>query len=176
MTLPRPIKCSVGYVGNEIANLLAQQAALAINHFEIERIKYPRSYIKKKLKQDINNCWQLNWNNDDTGRHTFRFFPIVNDSFVCTNPVIVYITSGHGSFPSYLHRIKKKVNNLCNCGKIGDVDHYLFESCPLVKEFFKKPLDNLLHIWIQKILTNSVSLRKIQNIYNILNETYSFID
>ncbi|GBM30323.1 hypothetical protein AVEN_174134-1 [Araneus ventricosus] len=46
---------------------------------------------------------------------------------------------GHGPFPCYLSRFKILSSPLCDCGSLGDPDHYLFDCLMTRDHHLKKP-------------------------------------
>lgn len=171
------IKAHVGYMGNEMADHLAQNAAENWNSNDnIVQIKYPRSYLKKLLKSDVIMAWQDRWNCAHTGRQTFKFFPRVDTDFLINSPIIVYFTTGHGSFPTFLNWIKRKADNICECGNVGSPDHYLFEICSLINRNFSHIKNPNLPIWIKNTINNSYAMKILKEIYNKLNQTYSSVE
>ncbi|GBM66794.1 hypothetical protein AVEN_273940-1 [Araneus ventricosus] len=71
-------------------------------------------------------------------------------------------SSGHGPFPSYLHRFKFLDSPHCIFGMLGDADHYIF-SCSLNKEFHLiKPADEHKKAWFYNLLTNRQAVTKME--------------
>ncbi|GBM71098.1 hypothetical protein AVEN_146310-1 [Araneus ventricosus] len=138
------VKAHVGIPGNELAD---QQAKLAITSGEKFVISAPYSHLKCLLKNYVVNKWNEYWNSYDSAsgirvRHT--------------------LISGHGPFPSYLHRFKFLDSPHCICGMLGDADHYIF-SCSLTKEFHLiKPADEHEKAWFNNLLTNKQSVTKTE--------------
>ena len=129
------IKAHVGTKGNERADQLAKEVIIH-KYDKILDIKYPKSLLKRFFKNKIQDEWQLSWENSDKGRNTFEIINKVDKNYLCKNQVVTYFLTGHGSFPSFLYKIKKKETDCCTCGKRGNPFHYLFESCTLVGKKF----------------------------------------
>lgn len=169
------VKAHVGLIGNERADLLAKNAILGGDDVEQLVVKFPISSIKKWCKDMSLAEWQRDWNNSDKGRDTYTVLNKVNRDFVCFNFVAHYFITGHGSFPAYLHSIKKAPSPLCECGNRGTVTHYLFKSCSLVPIFFKFDKNKTLRQNLQQVLLSKQNYDKLCDIYNALNSKYSFI-
>lgn len=138
-------KAHVGTLGNELADHAAKIASQAthktsfIHDYTTSQIKtinipLPRSHIKQETKKISLIIWQEEWNQAQTGRTTHDFFPIVKLDRLISDKWLTQLYTGHGSFPTYLHRFKISTTPYCCCGREGTPLHYLF-SCPLTKSF-----------------------------------------
>ncbi|XP_054724352.1 uncharacterized protein LOC129234383 [Uloborus diversus] len=122
------VKRHSGDVGNDLADRLARTAA-DDPQFPSSSISLPKSslisYIKKQTLED----WQFRWNEADTGRRVFEFFPTVRFSPRIKSRFETIFLSGHGPFPQYLHRFNLSDSANCSCGELGSPEHYIF-FCP----------------------------------------------
>lgn len=169
------IKTHAGLIGNERADLLAKSvieqgtADIDINW------PYPRSLVNKVIKDNIRREWQQRWISSSKGRFTFKILNKVDESLVSPNRILKYFLSNHGAFPSFLHKIKKRPTELCDCGQVGDPVHYLFSRCPLMPSSFNFNRDRTLRQNMTDVLFDSRNYRKLCIIYNKLNSLFSFI-
>lgn len=168
------VKGHAGNKGNELADELANSAAQCCDLPIDEGIKLPRSYLNKCIKSQILERWQYNWDNSGGGRFAYSLVPKVQTNLLCKDRVSLYFLTGCGSFPTFLHKINKKDNDLCQCGKRGDPVHYLFEKCKFMKHKFQRQFPTLYED-INEIVKDKKLLGKLYENYNILNQKYSFI-
>ncbi|GBN17351.1 Putative protein in type-1 retrotransposable element R1DM [Araneus ventricosus] len=158
------VKAHVGIPGNELAD---QQAKLAITSGEKFVIPAPYSHLKGLLKNYIVNEWNEYWNSYDSasGIRVRGYINQVSPKFLIHNKFLIYFLSGHGPFPSYLHRFKFLDSPHCICGLLGDADHYIF-SCSLTKEFHLiKPADEHKKVWFNNLLTNRQAVTKMEGAF-----------
>ncbi|KAG8171628.1 hypothetical protein JTE90_013061 [Oedothorax gibbosus] len=101
------IKAHIGLFGNEVADALA---GAAVERGTDCQVKLPPSFVKKCLKEEADKEWQREWDSSD---------------------------KGHGSFPSFLHKIGKVDNPNCVCGMLGSPEHYLSTSCYFSRRVIK---------------------------------------
>lgn len=120
--------------GNDRADELAKEATT--NGTQLN-LKTPKSYIVKILKENTKLKWQDEWDNTDNGRATFDFISRVSNQFLVHNPHISRYITGHGPCPAYFHRFGSARSNMCICGGVGDMDHYIME-CELTREHHLK--------------------------------------
>lgn len=169
------VKAHVGLEGNERADFLAKAAIADGEDVLKEIIKFPKSCLNNWLKNKVLADWQNDWSVLDKGRDTFSVINKVNNDFICTDQVAQYFISGHGSFPAFLHNIKKRPSPRCDCGDIGTVKHYLFSRCPLMPYFFFFDRTKTLRQNLQRVLLDRNNYDKLYAIYNELNSRFSFI-
>ncbi|GBO15261.1 Putative protein in type-1 retrotransposable element R1DM [Araneus ventricosus] len=158
------VKAHVGIPGDELTD---QQAKLAITSGEKFVIPAPYSHLKCLLKNYIVNKWNKYWNSYDSasGIRVRGYINQVSPKFLIHNKFLIYFLSGHGPFPSYLHRFKFLDPPHCICGMLGDADHYIF-SCSLTKEFhIIKPADEHKKAWFNNLLTNRQAVTKMEGAF-----------
>lgn len=169
------IKAHAGNDGNERADQLAKQAIYSEQADITENLPYPLSLLKYYYKNKELKEWQENWNDSPDGRDTYGIIKTVSREYICNSQVVQYFISAHGSFPSYLKKIGRRRDNLCDCGRKGDVVHFIFGNCPLMPHHFKFNSNLTLRRNLVKILFDPDNYKKLASIYNVLNERYSFI-
>lgn len=168
------IRAHVGYVGNERADELAK---LAIDDEATSTIvlDFPLSLIETYCKNEMIKKWHDKWNEADVGRDTFLIFFKMNLDFLCTNLVILYYCTGHGSFPKYLFNINKRSTDKYDCGSRGTVVHDLFGKRSLMPFNFRFVRELSLRHNIRQTLFNPKNYHGLKMNYNRLNELYSII-
>lgn len=169
------IKAHIGLIGNERADCIAKSVITDNKYDEEASIPYPLSIVKNYFNKKITQDWQNYWSSSSMGRDTYNIIKKVNTEFICSNRISLYFASGHGSFPSYLFKIKKRQDNLCLCGGEGTVLHYIFGRCKYMKHYFS--FDNRLTIGqnLYSVIFDQKNYDKLKDNYNILNKNYSFI-
>ncbi|KAG8179196.1 hypothetical protein JTE90_004025 [Oedothorax gibbosus] len=123
------VKAHVGISGNELADSAAKEAT----ELELQdwAQKLPKSYLRRSLKTMAQDLWQNRWNETTNGLVTKKFFPKVSTSRLIRGRV-AQLATGHGRFPSYLHRFNYDIEGECWCGLgMGSSDHYL-TNCTLL--------------------------------------------
>lgn len=153
-----------------MANDAAQCCSLPIDG----EVKLPRSYLNKCTKSQILERWQYSWDNSEGGRFAYSLVPKVQPSMLCKDRVSLYFLTGCGSFPTFLHSINKKDDDLCQCGRRGDPVHYLFGKCKFMKYKFHRKHPEIYDD-IKEIINDKKLLGQLYANYNILNTKYSFI-
>ncbi|GBM07853.1 hypothetical protein AVEN_96476-1 [Araneus ventricosus] len=106
---------------NECADQLAKEAITKGDPFLLSK---PLSYLKSEIKSAALSIWQDNWDNGETGRSTHDIVPRVSNKSVGWNREEIMFVTGHGPFPSYLHRFNLRTHDNCSCGGKGDPMHY----------------------------------------------------
>ncbi|GBM83749.1 hypothetical protein AVEN_199332-1 [Araneus ventricosus] len=96
----------------------------AITEGEPFLLPKPLSYLKSEIKSAALSIWQDNWDNGETGRSTHDIVPRVSNKPVGWNREEIMFVTGHGPFPSYLHRFNLRTHDNCSCGEKGDPIHY----------------------------------------------------
>ncbi|GBL90977.1 hypothetical protein AVEN_184377-1 [Araneus ventricosus] len=78
--------------------------------------KYIALFYKNKYSFYL--CYlQDNWGNGETGRSTHDIVPMVSNKPVGWNREEIMFVTGHGPFPSYLHRFNLRKHDNCLCEK-----------------------------------------------------------
>ncbi|GBN92563.1 hypothetical protein AVEN_162665-1 [Araneus ventricosus] len=103
------LKTHVGYLGNECADQLAKEVITNGDPFLLPK---PLSYLKSEIKSAALSIWQDNWDNGGTGRSTHDIVPRVSNKPVGWNREEIMFVTGHGPFPSYLHRFNLRTRQL----------------------------------------------------------------
>lgn len=169
------IRAHVGEQCNERADALAK-SVIDDNQYDcIEDVKLPRSILNRYSKEHMKRDWQKDWTSSEKGRYTYGILNKVNCEFISGNRILTYFLSGHGSFPEYLCKIKKRSNIKCDCGEVGSPLHYLFSKCPLMPTGFIFDRDRTLRQNLKSVLFKKSNYKQLSEIYNKLNQLYSFI-
>ncbi|GBL97100.1 hypothetical protein AVEN_254136-1 [Araneus ventricosus] len=113
----RWLKAHVGYLGNECADQLAKEAITKGDPFFLPK---PHSYLKSEIRSAALSIWQDNWDNGETERSTQDIVPRVSNKPVGWKREELIFFTGHGTFPSYLHRFNLRTHDNCLCGEKGD--------------------------------------------------------
>ncbi|GBN23027.1 hypothetical protein AVEN_30138-1 [Araneus ventricosus] len=140
----RWLKAHVGYLGNECADQLAKEAITKGNPFLLSK---PLSYRKAEIKSAALSIWQDNWDNGETGRSTHDIVPRVSNKPVEWNREEIMFVTGHGPFPSYLHRCNLRTHDNCSCGEKGDPIHCATKCRFTVSCHFQTPTVSLKLQW-----------------------------
>lgn len=165
-------KAHIGQTSNELADILAKFSLLLPT---ITTYPLPITIVKKHFKNQLLQDWQYRWDNSLKGRATYEVCPKIKEKLRFKNVALTYFVTGHGSFPSYLYKIKKLNNPNCPCGVPGTPTHYSQNSCSFCPIFIKKsPSESLLNYY-KRIDSIPCLTKKINNIYNLLNKKFSFI-
>ncbi|GBL88750.1 hypothetical protein AVEN_158886-1 [Araneus ventricosus] len=70
--------------------------------------------------------------------------------------------TGHGPFPSYLHRFNLRTHDNCSRGEIGDPMHYATKCRFTLSWHFQTPTVSLKLQWLKNILTNNLSRTQLR--------------
>jgi ribonuclease HI len=132
------IRAHNGSKGNELADKLAKEGAIAHRSIDYELI--PMSYIKRTIYNRNIEIWNTRWQSSQTGSSTRKYFPTVYDRMIVkkTFTPSYYLTqfiTNHGKFSNYLYRFKLRSDSFCpHCkGIIGEAEHIIYE-CPVYQE------------------------------------------
>lgn len=169
------IKAHVGEIGNERADGLAKEAITADSFDCIDKLPLPRSIMNNSCVKLTLRDWQQEWQDSEKGRDTYSIIDKVSLDFLSESKIITYFLSGHGSFPTFLYKIKKRADNLCICGNIGSPMHYLFTKCSIMPYTFKFDRHKTMKWNAKNVLFKRENYINLCKIYNKLNETFSFI-
>ncbi|GBO33136.1 hypothetical protein AVEN_146367-1 [Araneus ventricosus] len=158
-TFTRWLKAHVGYSGNECADQLAKEAITKGDPFLLPK---PLSYLKSEIKSAALSIWQDNWDNGETGSSTHDIEPRVSNKPVGWNREEIMFVTGHGPFPSYLHRFNLRTHDSCSSGEEGDPMHYATKCRFTLSWHFQTPTVSLKLQWLKNILTNNLSRTRLR--------------
>lgn len=112
---------------------------------------------KTEIKNHIMQQWQTRWDNSTKGRRTHQWLPNVGERFRQPefNPSqgLIHFLTGHGPYPSYLHRMNLKEDDRCDCGEVGTPEHALFD-CPNTEGRTEEERGQLRGKTVAEILNN----------------------
>ncbi|GBM39011.1 hypothetical protein AVEN_70192-1 [Araneus ventricosus] len=91
-------------------------------------------YLKKRLGEISNRKGQIQWDTGQTVRNIYQIEPKVQITPIPWQRSEMHFATGHGPFPTYLHRFRLKSTDLCGCGEQGGPIHYATE-CPLTSSY-----------------------------------------
>ncbi|GBN04087.1 hypothetical protein AVEN_79546-1 [Araneus ventricosus] len=74
---------------------------------------------------------------------------------------IMFVT-GHGNFPSYLHRFNLRIHDDFSCGEKGDPMHYATKCRFTLSWNFQTPTVSLKLQWLNNILSNNLSRTRLR--------------
>lgn len=166
------IKAHAGITGNEIVDKLAKEATKIVN---INcNLKIPFTDLVRKAKEKMFYDWQEQYNNCNKGLFYKEIFPLIprtrwynaisNRSFI---RLISRIRTSHALYPKHKKRIGISVNELCNCGEIGDLEHVILK-CNNIGNNLTVLMDNLGGFVPQPFNLNYLIALNNLNIYNLL--------
>ncbi|GBM30597.1 hypothetical protein AVEN_27627-1 [Araneus ventricosus] len=76
-----------------------------------------------QFTESFSNCGPIIWRSSiNDGTHDI--VPRVSNKPVGWNKEEIMFVTGHGPFPSYLHRFNLRTHDNCSCGEKGDPIHY----------------------------------------------------
>ncbi|GBM50524.1 hypothetical protein AVEN_160746-1 [Araneus ventricosus] len=70
--------------------------------------------------------------------------------------------TGHGPFPSYLHRFNLRTHDNCSCGEKGDPMYYATKCRFTLSWHFQTPTASLKSQWLKNILTKHLSRTRLR--------------
>ncbi|XP_035213907.1 uncharacterized protein LOC118187742 [Stegodyphus dumicola] len=153
--------------GNDIADNLAKEAALNQESFPVNA-KLPTSYLKNKIKQQILNIWQREWDNTTTGRRTHEIFPTCNNETKSTTASLTSFLTEHGPYPTYFYKRNLSNTEMCICGETGNADHYHF-SCALTQELHIRSPSTITTAFKRMIVKLPHLITAFNKLHNKLN-------
>lgn len=120
--------------GNELADELARFTANSDwdllksldNDIRTISIPLPISYLRKITKEDCLNRWKDLWIASNKGRHTFNLGFSPSFEIQSSNRWTSQLITGHSQCPTYLKKLSFRNSDLCICGDVGDIVHYLY--------------------------------------------------
>ncbi|GBM75881.1 hypothetical protein AVEN_188073-1 [Araneus ventricosus] len=150
----------------KVADSFAKQ--VTENGIPYSNIQLPRCFIKGSLKSLMLDKWQNEWTEGVAGRDIYNLIRRVK---MRTEPwkreEIIFFT-GHGPFPTYLHRFNLITSEYCSYGGIGSKLHYATE-CPLTESWhLRKSASHLIYVWLLQITGNHQSRNQIYNIVRFM--------
>lgn len=169
------IKAHVGLFGNERADANARNAILYDCCNKNDLLPFPISFVNAHMRKSIMHEWQQHWSNSYKGRDTYAVFNKVDSDYLCSNEIIQFYITAHGSFPAFLCKIGKRPSSLCDCGVHGDVLHYLYGRCVFMVHHFRFMRDLTVRQNLTQTLLDPNNYHKLKDNYNVLNALYSFI-
>ncbi|KAL0821383.1 hypothetical protein ABMA28_005969 [Loxostege sticticalis] len=130
------IKAHAGLLGNERADDLAKEAALA-SRKKPDYDRCPVSFAKRTIRYRSIMEWSDRYKNGETAATTKLFFPDAVDAYRLVKKLkptglLTQILTGHGGFSQYLHRFKCGESPSCECDPAVEqtVPHLLID-CPV---------------------------------------------
>ncbi|KAL0894322.1 hypothetical protein ABMA27_012948 [Loxostege sticticalis] len=130
------IKAHAGLQGNERADELAKEAALASKR-KPDYDRCPVSYAKKTIRNRSIIKWNDRYKTGETASITKLFFPEAGDAYRLIRKIqpaglLTQILTGHGGFSQYLHRFKCGENPSCDCDpQVEQTVPHLLSECPV---------------------------------------------
>ncbi|GBM74343.1 hypothetical protein AVEN_113378-1 [Araneus ventricosus] len=119
-------------------------------------------YLKSEIKSAALSIWQDNWDNRETGRSTHDIVPRVFNKPIGWNREDIMFATGHGPFPSYLHRFNFRTHDNCSCGEEGGPMHYATKCRFTFSWHFETPTVSLKLQWLKNIRTNNLSRTRLR--------------
>ncbi|KAL0892590.1 hypothetical protein ABMA27_014319 [Loxostege sticticalis] len=130
------IKAHAGLQGNERADELAKEAALALKR-KPDYDKCPVSFAKKSLRSRSIIKWNERYKLGETASITKMFFPDAGGAYRLIRKIrpaglLTQVLTGHGGFSQYLHRFKCGENPSCDCDPdVHQTVPHLLSNCPI---------------------------------------------
>ncbi|GBN66811.1 hypothetical protein AVEN_109198-1 [Araneus ventricosus] len=146
-------------LGNECADQLTKEAITKGDPFFLPK---PLSYLKAEIKSAALSIWRDNWDNRETGRSTHDIVPRVSNKPVGWNREELMIVTGHGPFPSYLHRFNLRTRDNCSCGEKGVPKHCTTKCRFTLSWHFQIPTVSFKLQWLKNIFTNYLSRTRLR--------------
>ncbi|KAF6198422.1 hypothetical protein GE061_008170 [Apolygus lucorum] len=114
------VKAHVGVLGNEVADILAKEAAGGMDLPE-SFSSVPRTFVRRVLHEGTVSSWNELWiHNDETAQYTKQFFPSVYARLraqLKVNHKLTQALSAHGKNRAYLRRIGIIADDTCPCSE-----------------------------------------------------------
>ncbi|GBM12736.1 hypothetical protein AVEN_228525-1 [Araneus ventricosus] len=83
--------------------------------------------------------------------------------------------TGHGPFPSYLHRFNLRTHDNCSCGEKGDPMHYATKCRFTLSCHFQTPTVSLKLQWLKNILANNLSRTRLRLLMSFMCDENNLI-
>lgn len=86
-------------------------------------------HTRNEINNVIERKRQNEWDASVKGRRLYQYIPRLNEipPYFNPKPGLVHFLTGHGPYPSYLHRFSLKQDDLCECGQVGTPEHAIFD-------------------------------------------------
>ncbi|XP_067130156.1 uncharacterized protein [Centruroides vittatus] len=120
-----------GVIGNEEADRLAKEGASNSSILAYDDI--PLIATKHLIQDTAFGIWQRLWDEGNTGRTTYSFFPNIHNrlklNYVTVNFITSQLFTNHGNFQGYLHRFGHSDTPHCQCDNMSvqDNEHLIFK-------------------------------------------------
>ncbi|GBM34662.1 hypothetical protein AVEN_122056-1 [Araneus ventricosus] len=137
----------------ECADQLTEEAIIKGDPFFLPK---PLSCLKSEMRSADLSIWQDIWDNGETARRTHDIVPGVSNKPVGWNIEELMFVTGHGPFPSYLHRFNLRTHDNCSCGEKGDPMHFATKCRFNLSWYLQTPTVSLKLQWLKIILTNNL--------------------
>ncbi|GBL92149.1 hypothetical protein AVEN_91497-1 [Araneus ventricosus] len=135
------------------ADQLAKDAITTGDPFFLPK---PLSYLKSEIRSAALSISQDNWDNGEIGRSTHDIVPTVSNKPLGWNREELMFVTGHGPFPSYLHRFNLRTHDNRSCGG-KEIQCTMPQNVGLPFPGISKLLQ-----WMKNILTNNLSRTRLR--------------
>jgi Reverse transcriptase (RNA-dependent DNA polymerase)/Endonuclease-reverse transcriptase len=92
--------------------------------------------FKQRAFDTAIDVWQVRWDVEVNGRHTYSFFPDIRRrlsyTWIVPDRFVSQFLTGHGAFAAKLTQLGLRNDPRCVCGEYQDADHILW-SCSLLE-------------------------------------------
>ncbi|GBN18263.1 hypothetical protein AVEN_73893-1 [Araneus ventricosus] len=95
------------------------------------------------------------------------FVPSVDTKTLIKSKYLIYFLTGDGPFPCYLSSFKILSSALCECGSLGDPDHYLFDCLMTRDHHLKKPSCEAKSLWPKNVMSTAANHEKLVNCFKV---------
>jgi len=154
------VKGHAGLKGNERPDYLAKTVARYNNTIAYDEIPVNRE--RQILEDHYTKIWNAVYVNSANASHTKLYIPTIFHSLslpLWPNILLTQFLTHHGSFRSYLHRIKKTPSPNCNCPeKTVQTAHHLMQECSLWSKDRPSVLKSLPPPLVLQYHTSTVSI------------------
>lgn len=127
------VPAHIGVGGNELADMCAKKAA-ELPDIEVN-VAYSKAEVKSIIKAKTKEKWQFMWDNEQSGRHLYKFQREVGKNRnTCRNKqeedVLSRMRLGHTGLNRTLFIMKKHVDGMCEyCNSQETIEHVIM-YCP----------------------------------------------
>ncbi|XP_067143920.1 uncharacterized protein [Centruroides vittatus] len=121
-----------GVVSNDKADELAKEAA---NKAGIDYDVLPAAYIKKTIRDYINDKWQVRWTESNKDRFTYGILPNIQEllrdlQWLRNDFISTQVLSGHAKCNTYFKKVNRSTSEECECGDNSQTVEHLLLKCP----------------------------------------------